>query len=938
MNISQAPIKRALRLAVVCLTGLVLGLTSTFAQNGATGTLVGRVTDASSRLSLAGAKVSVANTALETYTNQQGNYELADVPAGIVTLNVAYVGYTNLSINATVKAGETVEANAVFNEEVVTMNAFTIVGDTVGSARAINLQRAAPTLTDIVASDAIGQLPDKNVAEALERIPGVDLYRDKGEGRFIEIRGLDPVYVGVDFNGIRASSTDKGTREVVLDVISSDMIADLEVTKVGTPDMDADSMGGSVNVKTRSGFDQQGAQAMVSGGTDWSNQEDRHGGYNASAYYGNQYDGGKLGVFLGFVTDYRPFTVYNTEASDSSLYANDWQPVTINGQTSSIFTGQDFRHYDVARYRHGIDGSLDYKFSDASSVYFRYTMSYYTERDNYWVTEIPWGQANSAIEALTNTSATVVIPAKVLLKEGVGVTNSKISTSLVGGWDKTFGPFTNNFEAGYTLGKYTRPTITMALANTSAMTMAYSFSDPWHDAVGQVAGPNFNDPSQYAFSTKSKFTNTIAGTHEKTVKDDLKRDFQIDGMPAFLKVGVEYRDKNTFEANSSNKITSLPWSLTNEIASGPDTQYSFGGFQGFRILPQADSMFYNLQNSVPMTFSQDTGSYMSSEKIGAGYIMGGLTVGKLKIVAGARVEATNFYILGWQEDVTTSVFSQVAYNKNYANLLPDVVLTYTVTPRTIVRASWTTSIARPDYADTDPGRSVDDVNHLVTQGNPELPALTAMNYDVSVEHYLSSLGVVSGAFFYKSINNFAYEGTSGVDPSTGYALNSYFTAPSAWIYGFEFAWKHRFSFLPAPLDGLGIDANITLGDSQVQYPTRPGEDLPFVGLAKQLANVALTYYKNGLKLSLGAQHHSNRMEVDSALGTTAALDFYENAFTEIDFGSSYTFRQHWQVYFNAANINNAPLREYHNGPAGWKQMSQYEQYGPGLEAGVRWIY
>jgi TonB-dependent receptor len=941
---------------------LTFGLAAIHAQ-APSGTIIGHVTDANSKLALAGVRVAVSGTSVEGFSDQQGDYRLSDVPAGAQTLTFSYVGYAVKALPVGVAAGQTVRLDAVFGDEVVKLGEFVITGEAVGTARAINEERGADSLTNIVAADAVGLLPDKNIAEALERVPGVDLYRDKGEGRFVEIRGIDPVYIGVSFNGIRASTTEKDTREVTLDPISSDMISGLEVNKVATPELDGDAVGGSVNVKTRSGFDQEGMQAMVSAGTNFSDQEDRHGGYNGAAYYGNQYLNGKLGVFIGVTGEYRPFTVYNSEEIDP------WELVTspTDGQNHWLFGGQDFRHYDVNRFRHGLDASLDYKFDDTSSVFFRYTMSYYTERDNYWVTEVPF-QSASSILALNDTSGSAVIPAKSLLKEGAGVVNSKISTSLVGGFDKTFGPFTNNFETGYTIGKYTRPTVIVAFANTSAMTMNYAFSDPWNDAYSQSAGPSFNDPSQYAFSTKSSFTNTQAGMHEETVKDDLRDDLNLNGVPAYIKAGVEYRNKNAYEAASKGSITAAPYTFAAEAS--PDTQYQWGGFQSPRLSTWAIEDYYASPTSFAYTQSASnisanaTGSYMTLEDVGAVYIEGGATFGKLKIVAGARVENTHFWIAGTQYETsaTATTYAPVAYDHNYANFLPDIILTYNLDPRTVARASWTNTLARPDFGDTNPGRTVDDVNHLVTQGNPKIDALNSMNWDASIEHYSASLGAVEAALFYKSINNFPYQAQSGIDPSTGYLLTTYYTAPSAWIYGLELSARQRFGFLPAPFDGLGVSANATFGDSHATYPTRPGEDLPFIGYAKIIANFALTYEKNGLKLDIAVNHHSPRMEVDSALGgnlsytgpsvtvsgktITAAnqpvtpaytQDIYEDAFTEVDFGSSYTFLQHWQVYLNGSNLTNAPLREYFGGTA-FKRLSQYEKYGPGFETGLRWTY
>ena len=482
--------------------------------------------------------------------------------------------------------------------------------------------------------------------------------------------------------------------------------------------------------------------------------------------------------------------------------------------------------------------------------------------------------------------------------------NSKISSSIVGGYDKSSGQWTNNLKVAYTNAKYTRPTETLAFANTSAMTVSYAFSDPWNDTVTQSAGQNFNDPSQYAFSTKSKFTNTIAGEHEQSVRDDLRNDYTLDGVPAFTQVGVEYRNKNNFEAANSNTISSIPFTFASVAVPTHSTNTADSSAPGFRRASSASLTEPSLFPTAN-TASGILGSFQAYEEIMAPYAEEGVTLGKLKILAGVRLEDTHFWIGGWQsEAVSSSVtkYSTVGYVKDYDNVLPDVIFTYALDPKTVVRASVTSTIARPDYGDTIPGRQVDDVNHLVTQGNPELDALHSTNYDLSFEHYYSSLGAVEAHFFYKDIYNFAYQAQSGIDPSTGYLLTTYHTAPSAWIYGLDLSARQRFGFLPAPLDGLGMNLNAMFGDSQATYPTRLGENLPFIGYAKFVGNAALTYDKNGLVLNLAVNHHSPRVQVDSALGANSTQDLYEDAFTEIDFGSNDSFNQHWQVYINIATL------------------------------------
>lgn len=922
-----------LRWLFVCVASLSLGLLSCLAQISATGFLKGRVSDASTKIFLAGARVSVVGTSLETYTDQQGNYELLNVPAGPVAVSVTYVGYPPMEVKGAVVADQATRLDVVFGEEVVKMAQYVITGEAVGTARAVNEQRAAPVLTNVVAADFMGQLPDKNIAEAAMRVPGVDLYRDKNEGRFIEIRGIDPVYVGVSINGVRASTSENGTREMALDVISSAMVAGLEVTKVTTPDLEADAVGGSVNIRTRSGFDQEGAQAMLALGTNWSTQEDRHGGYDASAYYGNQYFGGKLGVFIGVNAEYRPFTDYATQGIAA------WSQVNFGGQPYWLYGGNDFRHYDMQRWRHGLDVSLDYKLGASSTVFVRLATSFYEERDSYSFIEPTYSKYSSIVNITNYTSATVVLPAKAMVQADNLVNNGKINFSLVGGVNTTLGPWTNLGEVGYTLGKYDRPQVSLKFTNSAAMTMTYSFTDPYHPVLGQTAGPSFLDPASYSFSTSSAFTNTASGMHEKSIRDDLRRDFTLGGLPAFVKIGAEYRDKDSHQASSSSSIGSIPFSLASVVV--PDNQYNMGGFIPMRMLPQAMWSYFQLPSGFPLTYSASSSllaSFKALEHIDAGYAMGGVTVGRLKVTAGVRDEDTHFQIVGWQYNSTTGVLAPVTYVTDYNNVLPDVVLTYEITPKTLVRASWTNTLARPDYKYTIPGRTVADSAHTVTEGNPSIPALKAENWDASLEHYFASLGVISAAVYYKSVTNFPYaSGNAGIDPFTGYAVSTSLAAPAGWVEGLEADWTQRFSFLPAPFDGLGATVNLTLNQSRIQYPTRPGESLPFVGLSKNYLTAALTYEKSGLQLKLAAQHHSPRIQVDSALGANSTQDIYEDAYTQVDFGSSYAFSRHWQVYVNLANLTRTPFKSYYGGTTS-KKIYFYEQYGMNGEIGVRWIY
>jgi TonB-dependent receptor len=430
--------------------------------------------------------------------------------------------------------------------------------------------------------------------------------------------------------------------------------------------------------------------------------------------------------------------------------------------------------------------------------------------------------------------------------------------------------------------------------------------------------------------------------HESTVRDDLRYDFDPDGLPAFIKVGGEYRGKNNNLDTFKEAITSAPWGLNSStIYPGSDPRTNLGGFPNIQIREEQVQSFYQNQSSYGQTLTAATtygGAFRAFEGITAAYAMGGLTVDKLKIMAGSRFEATHFWIDGWQIDSTTGVISPVIYEKNYNNALPSVVLTYEFTPNTIARASWSNTLARPDYSDTAPGRAINDSARQVTQGNASLPPLTAVNWDASLEHYYSPLGMVSVAVYYKSLTNFDYLSQAGIDPATGYLLTTYLNGPSAWVYGTEANWNQKLGFLPAPFNGLGVQLSGILGNSAASYPTRPGETIPFSGFAKVGGNAALTYDHAGLHLRVAMHYHGKRLESGSTIGTDATQDQYEAKYTTVDFGSSYTFKQHWQIYLDGSNLNDAPLKEYYGGTGNLIRLQTYEHYGWAAESGVRWIY
>ena len=216
-----------------------------------TGNVSGTVTESSRKLTLAGASVRVEGQGIQTVTDESGRYLLQGVRAGTVKISASYLGMETATREIAVEANATITWDPVLTLAAQTYSVtVTSAPDVVGQARALNDQKNAINLVNLVASDQIGSFPDPNAAEAIQRVHGIVVQRDQGEGRYVLIRGTEPRLSATTINGERIGTTENTSRQIPLDTIPADLLGALEVTKSLTPDQEADSIGGRVNLIT----------------------------------------------------------------------------------------------------------------------------------------------------------------------------------------------------------------------------------------------------------------------------------------------------------------------------------------------------------------------------------------------------------------------------------------------------------------------------------------------------------------------------------------------------------------------------------------------------------------------------------------------------------------------------------------------------------------
>lgn len=355
------------------LTINVLWLASA-AQDGRA-TLSGKVTDASQGV-LRGARVELQPGAKATTADSNGDFSITGLKPGGYTVTISATGFALYSTNVKISADQPTVLYAVL--QVGTQNEIVnVTGEREGGEiEALTIQRTADNILQVLPADVITSLPNTNIADAVGRMPSVSLERDEGEGKYIQIRGTEPRLSNVTVNGIHLPSPE-GVRNVKLDAIPADLVSSVEINKTLSANQDADAIGGSVNLVTRTPADQPYVSLMGMGG--YTPITGGRNLYQFSGTAGQRFGREKkLGTLFGFSYDYNGRGIDDIEPGQAVNTLPDGS--TFRGPNSI-----DLRNYHYDRRRYGFDGELDYKLGDMSSVYIRGVSSHFNDYGENWI-------------------------------------------------------------------------------------------------------------------------------------------------------------------------------------------------------------------------------------------------------------------------------------------------------------------------------------------------------------------------------------------------------------------------------------------------------------------------------------------------------------------------------------------------------------------------
>lgn len=798
-------------------------------------------------------------------------------------------------------------------------------------------QKAAPNLVNIQSAEAIAKYPDVNSAEALSRIPGVSLSIDTAEGRYVNIRGLDGNFNGATFGGVVLLNTspsytyfNAAGRAVEFDTVPIGAVDRMIVTKTGLPEHEAEGIGGSVELSPRTAI---GAKRLFADVTLGAGLEtDRKTGlYREEITVGGPLGGTNANGGSPFSFVLSQF-LYNDKRSfddTEAAYIND----QANGTPDKAFDALELRRYAYNRKRFGFSGEFDFTPDSQNRIFLRANLTGYNERVLRNRLEID-GLGGPVTVDPANANGFIATGASTVKTLRDSDVKEQNLIAQIGG-DHHFGDLHVEWYGAYSRATYIKYTdYNATFAGPTGLTVAYdNTTNPDYPKFSVTNGASITDPANYALDNIKNST--------EDSKDEEWSYSLVGAIPLHLaaddelKVGgkLRYRTKVSMPfGNGKFSPSGAPVLLSTVTSGGAVTNfYNNGTNIGPNIDPAAiRTRFDTSGTALPLK----TGNYFDdTENIAAAFAQYSATFGKVSLLTGVRFEHTKAVYRGIGNSIIggSVVNGPLSTQHSYDDLFPTVQLRYQPLPDLVARATYSTGLARPGFYQTLQATAIDVGGGVVSTGNPNLNPMYSNNFDASLEYYLPGNGIVSITAFDKQISNYIVTRTTrGAYPGiTGTALiQSYNNVPGAYARGIELNFVDKFTGLPGILGGLGVDANLTYVKSSVALRDGQG-NVTMPGTIPWSWNAALFYERGPVQLRLSSQFQSS---VLFGVGGDRASDIFQDKRFTVDFNGSYKLAKNVELYVNAKNLTNAPLRFYEGSP---NRPIQREFYDLTLEGGVK---
>lgn len=926
------------------------------------GVIRGRVINAATGDFLAGVTVEIVGTNISVLTDLGGNFRAARVPAGEQLVRVRYTGLNAETITARVLPGQTVEVPLVkLTSDIYQMEKVVVGGLREGNALAITYQKNADNVKNVVAADTFGNIADGNPGDLLQYLPGVSADYVGNEVRTIQIRGMAPEMGTVTVDGTRMASSQSANlgRQFEYETASLGNVETVELNKALLPDMEADAVSGSVNLRSKSALDGSPDRRIFFNFGATLSPENNVPGYSPLGISGSLTYSEVVGRRKNFGIVFS--ASYHKSDSPSFQTGQNYQATTA----SPAYTFQVIapRPAPGPRRRTSSNLKLEYQLSERARFDVRFGFNTMLETSH--PRQFTLNAANSV--AILNaagqpTGTGGILPgytdltseARQQASTTAAFTESRFPkrgrTFIVGSGGRYRAEgieVTWNGSYSYSDTRYQNSNITMSLPNIGwRVTRAY-VGDPFPQYV-QTAGPDMYNLANYTNFVYNR-TNNEGYDDILAFRADAKKDLNT-AFPAYVKVGANYRsqtrdiDRRYWSSayTGSQPLTRFldqDWDYNRRL--GPSGAYRSPPFPGIEEATEVyekspNDFTLNVANSISVRLLNDK---RMNEDVGAAYAMGGLTLGELSLVGGARVEHTQDDGVGPRRQVTAEEAARRAAfvgpltsveierrtiaeygnrqrnQSEYTDLFPSVHAKYSILPGFLARASWATGIGRPSFADIIPSLTVNEIAETVSGTNPGLKPHHAENIDVSLEYYFEPVGVFSVGYFHKKLTDFIFSDThtisTGADNGfegeyAGYTLTSTANGGFGTVKGYEINYSQQLSKLPGLISRFGVYANYTRNKTEGNYDsggTTVQSTNEIVGFIPETGNVGISYLHRRLDLRVQWNYRGRYLVAYSS--NPASLRFAQPRIL-VHLRTKFRLYKNYSVYFDVLNLFNEP--------------------------------
>ncbi|WP_246050658.1 TonB-dependent receptor [Asticcacaulis tiandongensis] len=825
-----------------------------------------------------------------------------------------------------------------------------------GIKASIDIKKSAIGVVDSIAAEDLGKLPDQNVAESLQRIAGVTIERNRGEGSFISVRGFGPKFNAVTVNGRTLATEHKG-REFSFDVLPSEIISGADVYKTPQANIVGASIGATVDVRTMRPLDQNtfaaaasigGVHASLadkttpkaSGVISWRNsdrtlglavaashaeQEARTDEFTIGAghvkrssnstYYnrtvnGTVVPGGRIGpnvapfTGISMPSNLSPF-FYEREKKMTGLNASgQWKPVdnltlTLDGLYSKaeITDQQTGLAYDFA------GGTLVEQVVEGNeAVYQRYEGGFVDQIIQFDRREVTTTMLGLNANWRVSPSLTLTFDASTSKAERRGKEDNNFTTirrkDVDLWWDRRGG------HPIYDYG-FTSPNYADAATNPQGITAHYYIWGGGSDVDDEISEYKIDARwtpdskwSIFAGMGLQERTKTVVAAEMPFGQQCAYCDSNFVLSPSLF----QNTNRNFFDSHNGNVLRDWLIYDTTAVIAAVKAQ---ADLDGKAFAPGG---------------AHPAGSSVVDEKVATGYIMGNYSTWirdmALDLNFGVRVESTTYTSTGasrtilsakptggGQNDIVVSGVVPVGFRGEYSDVLPSFNAKLAVTPEIVLRFGAAKVLTRPTMTDLSPAQSIqtNPGNETLRMGNPDLQPFRANQYEIGAEWYFADTSLLSFAAFHKEIHSFV---TTATTPQLVDEITFQVTVPvngnGATVKGYEILYRQVFSQLPSPWDGLGAQASYTYADSNANYVNAvTGNTHSLEGLSKTSYSLVGFYEKYGVQARMAYTWRDNFLQ--TAFGRNGEPEYFD-AYGQLDASLSYDVTRNFTVFVDGLNL------------------------------------